>query len=133
MVSAISNTVTRLGAVDFLRMGNLPYARPRTIGAWGISAGAAAMIYAAAREPAIEALVSDSAFADIVPIYEREIPKAGAKIVPALGLVFPALIPGTLIAAIAMYGLNAYANRPVDAVAKHMGIREARVMQRPVA
>lgn len=106
-----------LGAVDYLRTGSLPYARPRKIGAWGISMGAVSMIYATAREPAIEALVSDSAFADIIPIYEREIPSQGAKTLPPLAPVIPALVPGALICADAIYGLNAYANRPADYVA----------------
>jgi len=110
-----------LGAVDFLRSGTLPYpalGRARVIGGWGISMGAVSMLFAAAREPAIAAVVSDSAFADVLPILERDFPKAGTKLVPALGPIFPAFLPGMLFAANAMYGLNQYANRPVDVVAR---------------
>src|SRR5438552_2302297 len=66
-----------LGAVDFLQTGRLPFAelgRPRLIGGLGISMGAATLLLAAAREPAIKAVVSDSAFADAAPLLEREIP-----------------------------------------------------------
>src|SRR5947209_12363452 len=67
-----------LGAVDFLRSGRLPFpelGRPRVIAGWGVSLGAATMLLAAAQEPAIRAIVSDSAFTDIIPILEREVPK----------------------------------------------------------
>src|SRR6266550_8102819 len=60
-----------LGAVDFLQTGRLPFAelgRPRVIGGLGISMGAATLLLAAAREPAIRAVVSDSAFADAAPL-----------------------------------------------------------------
>jgi pimeloyl-ACP methyl ester carboxylesterase len=52
-----------LGAVDFLRSGPLPYpelGRPRAIGGWGISMGGSAMLLAAAREPAIRAVIARS-------------------------------------------------------------------------
>jgi pimeloyl-ACP methyl ester carboxylesterase len=109
-----------LGAVDFLRTGALPYpalGRARIVGGWGISMGAVSMLYAAAREPTLAAVVSDSAFADVLPILERDFPKAGTKVLPALGPIFPAFLPGMLLAANALYGLNQYANRPVDVVA----------------
>lgn len=109
-----------LGAADFLQTGTLPYpdlARPRVIGALGTSMGAVSLIYATARDSAIRALVSDSAFADILPIYERDIPKGAAQLVPPLAPVFPAFVPGTLVAADVLYGLNGFDNRPVDVVA----------------
>jgi fermentation-respiration switch protein FrsA (DUF1100 family) len=109
-----------LGAYDFLTSGDIAYpalGRPHVIGGWGISMGAASMIHAVAVEPGIKALVSDSAFADLAPILEREIPKAVSKLAPPLAPVVPALVPGTLLAADAIYGLNQYANRPVDYVA----------------
>ncbi len=39
--------------------------------------GAATLLMAAAQSPAIRAVVSDSAYADIIPILEREVPKRG--------------------------------------------------------
>jgi fermentation-respiration switch protein FrsA (DUF1100 family) len=102
-----------LGAVDFLRSGPLPYpelGRPRAIGGWGVSMGAATLLLAAAREPAIQAVVSDSAYADIVPVLEQQVPQNS-------GLP-PAFTPGVLLAAQALYGMNYYAVRPVDVVAR---------------
>jgi uncharacterized protein len=63
-----------LGAVDFLRSGSLPYpglGRPRAIGGWGISVGGDALIYAAAQEPAIKAIVVDSPYATLGEYMER--------------------------------------------------------------
>lgn len=100
-----------LGAVDFLRSGPLPYpelGRPQAIGGWGVSMGAISLLLAAAREPAIAAIVADSAYPDIAPILEREIPKAG---VPAF------FTPGGLLAARVLYGVDYYDARPVDVVA----------------
>jgi fermentation-respiration switch protein FrsA (DUF1100 family) len=100
-----------LGAVDFLRTGPLAYpelGRPRIIGGWGVSMGAASLMMAAVQEPAIRAIVSDCAYADIIPILEREVPKGGH--LPAL------FTPGTLFAARVLYGIDFYAVRPVDIV-----------------
>lgn len=102
-----------LGAVDFLQSGPIPYpglGRPRIIGGWGVSMGAATLILATARETAIRAIVSDCAYANIIPILEREVPK---------GSHLPQMFtPGALLAAQAIYGMNFYAVRPVDMVAK---------------
>jgi uncharacterized protein len=101
-----------LGAVDFLRSGPLPYpalGRPRFIAGWGVSMGAATLLLAAAQEPAIRAVVSDSAYADIIPILEREVPKGGH--------LPPLFTPGALYAASVLYGMNFYSVRPVDVVA----------------
>lgn len=101
-----------LGAVDFLRSGPLAYpdlGRPHIIGGWGVSMGAATLLMAAAQEPAIRAIVSDCAYADIIPILEREVPN---------GSHLPALFtPGTLFAARVLYGIDFYAVRPVDTIA----------------
>jgi fermentation-respiration switch protein FrsA (DUF1100 family) len=102
-----------LGAVDFVRSGPLAYpalGRPQAVGGWGISMGAATLLLAAAREPAIQAVVSDSAFADIIPILEREVP--GHSGLPSV------FTPGALTAARALYGIDFYAVRPVDVVAR---------------
>lgn len=100
-----------LGAVDFLRLGRLPYpdlGRPQSIGGWGVSMGAIALLLAAAKEPAIAAIVADSAYPDIAPILEREIPKAGA---PA------PFAPGGMLAARVLFGIDFFDVRPVDVVA----------------
>jgi len=101
-----------LGAVDFLRSGPIPYpalGRPRIIGGYGVSMGAATLLMATAQEPAIRAVVSDCAYADIIPILEREVPK-GSHLPPAF-------TPGGLTAARILYGIDFYAVRPVDMVA----------------
>jgi uncharacterized protein len=101
-----------LGAVDFLRTGPLHFpqlGRPHTIGGWGISMGGATLLLVAAHEPAIRAVASDSAYADIIPILQREIPKGSH--LPA------AFTPGVLLATQAIYGMNFFAVRPVDVVA----------------
>jgi len=98
-----------LGAVDFLRSGPLPYpelGHPRAIGGWGISVGGDALMFAAAQEPAIKAIVIDSAYATL-----------GEYMKHAFGPFF-LFIPGTRFAARMLYGID-YANvRPVDVVAK---------------
>jgi uncharacterized protein len=101
-----------LGAVDFLRSGPIPYpdlGRTRIIGGWGVSMGAATLLMATAQEPAIRAIVSDSAYADIIPILEREVPKGGH--------LPPLFTPGALFATSVLYGINFYAVRPEDIVA----------------
>jgi pimeloyl-ACP methyl ester carboxylesterase len=101
-----------LGAEDFLRSGPLAYpdlGRPRIIGGYGVSMGAATLLMAAAQEPAFRAIVSDCAYTDVIPIIEREVPKGGH--LPTL------FTPGALIAARVLYGIDFYAVRPVDIVA----------------
>jgi dipeptidyl aminopeptidase/acylaminoacyl peptidase len=98
------------GAVDFLRFGPVPYpelGRPRLVGAWGVSMGASTLLLAAAREPAIAAVVADSPYADIVPLLERELPKRN---VPA------AFSLGALSMAHVVYGVDFFASRPVDII-----------------
>lgn len=97
-----------LGAVDFLRSGALPYTtlgRPRVIGAWGDSMGAATVLLAAAHEPALRAIVSDSSFAAIVPLLESNVNIPGV------------FIPSVLLAVRVLYGIDFSAARPVDVVA----------------
>ena len=97
-----------LGAVDFLRSGPLPYpelGRPRVIGGWGDSMGGATMLLAAAHEPAIRALVTDSAFAAIMPLLKKE------SNIPFM------FIPSVLAATRIFYGIDYNSVRPVDVVA----------------
>ena len=101
-----------LGAVDFLRSGPMPYpalGRPRAIGGWGVSMGGITILLAAAQSTAIQAIVADSAYPDIAPILEREIPKQGG--LPAF------LTPGALAAARVLYGIDFYQVKPGDVVA----------------
>jgi uncharacterized protein len=98
-----------LGAVDFLRSGSLPYpelGHPRFIGGWGISLGGVALLFAAAQEPAIKALVIDSAYATSETLVKG-----------AFGPAF-LFIPATRVIAQMLYGLDYYTVRPVDVVAK---------------
>jgi pimeloyl-ACP methyl ester carboxylesterase len=102
-----------LGAVDFLRAGALPYphlGRPGAIGGWGVSMGAATLLMAAAREAAIRAVVADSAYADIAPIMEHELPARSG--LPG------AFTPGILLAVRLLYGIDYHQVRPIDGVAR---------------
>jgi pimeloyl-ACP methyl ester carboxylesterase len=101
-----------LGAVDFLRSGPVPYpalGRPQRIGGFGESMGAASLLLAAAREPAIQAIVSDTAYATSGPDLERDLPRNSH--LPAF------FTPGTILAANVLYGVDLYAGRPIDVVA----------------
>lgn len=101
-----------LGKVDFLQSGSIPYpelGRPSAIVGWGESMGGATLILAAANEPAIRAIVSDSAFADVLPRIERDVPAQGHT--PAW------LTPGGMIAAQVLYGVDYFNIRPVDVIA----------------
>lgn len=98
-----------LGAVDFLRTGTLPYpelGHPRSIVAWGDSMGASTVLLAAAQEHAIRAVVSDSGFASLVPVLQSN---------PQYPGVF---LPSVLLAVRLLYGVDYYAVRPVDVVAR---------------
>ncbi len=98
-----------LGAVDFLHSGQLPYPElgfPRAIGGWGVSMGGATMVLAAAREPAIQAVVTDCAYADIVLLIMRE------------SRLLSFFIPGIVTAFRVLYGIDYSTGRPVDVVAQ---------------
>jgi fermentation-respiration switch protein FrsA (DUF1100 family) len=107
-----------LGAVDFLQTGRRPFpelGRPRIIGGLGISMGAATLLLAAAGEPAIHAVVSDSAFADAAPLLEREIPKRSVALVGRIPGVFA---PSALAMARILYGVDLFDARPVDTIGR---------------
>lgn len=111
-----------LGAVDFLSAGPMPYlelGRPRAIVAWGISTGATSLLLAAAQEPRIRAVVTDTAFTTIPPILEREIPFAGqSESQPRTAFLPPLLTPGIFLAVRTFYGIDYDAIRPLAVVAK---------------
>jgi dipeptidyl aminopeptidase/acylaminoacyl peptidase len=100
------------GVVDLLRFGPVPFpelGRPRIIGAWGVSMGAATLLLASAHEPAIAAVVADSPYADILPLLEREVPR---RHVPT------AFTLGALSAAQVVYGVDYFGSKPVDAIGR---------------
>lgn len=101
-----------LGAVDFLRSGPEPYpelGRPRFIGGWGVSMGGVTLIMAAAQEPAIQAIVSDCAFADLSAMIYRDFPAQSGGL-PTF------FVPGALIAAQTLYGADLPAVSPIELV-----------------
>jgi fermentation-respiration switch protein FrsA (DUF1100 family) len=97
-----------LGAVDFLRTGPLPYpelGHPEMIGGWGASMGGATMLLAAAQEPALQAVVTDSAFAMLLPLIKQKFR------MPRF------LTSSILLAASLLYRVNYHWARPMDVVA----------------
>jgi uncharacterized protein len=101
-----------LGAVDFLQRGPLPYpqlGRTRMIGGWGVSLGGATLLLAAAHEPALQAIVTDSAFADATSLVRSRWEQQG---LPSW------LLPGALLAGQLLYGINYDQARPVAVVAQ---------------
>ena len=102
-----------LGAVDFLHSGMFPYpdlGRPRIIAGWGVSIGAGTLLMAASQEPAIRAVVADSAYADILPSLKRKIPE--------IGHLPPFFTPGGFIAARVLYGIDYTNIKPMDIIAQ---------------
>ncbi len=62
-----------LGAVDYVKLQGI---QPRRIGVLGISMGAATALLAAADSDEIQAVVADSAYANISEVIQAEFPKA---------------------------------------------------------
>jgi dipeptidyl aminopeptidase/acylaminoacyl peptidase len=96
-----------LGAVDWLLQRGVAAGR---IGVLGLSLGAAAGIGAAAEDPAIGALVTDSAFADINPLIEQQWEAAS-------GLPKPFLYAALLMARV-LTGEDLTQARPVQELAQ---------------
>lgn len=111
-----------LGAVDFLSSGPLPYpdlGRPQAIVGWGISTGGTSLVLAAAQEPRIRAIVTDTAFAVVLPILEREIPYVGqSESKPRTAVLPTAMTPGIMLTTRLLYGIDVSAVRPLDVVAR---------------
>jgi dipeptidyl aminopeptidase/acylaminoacyl peptidase len=95
------------GAVDWLLAKGFA---PGQIGLWGESMGAASSIGAAADEPAIGALVADSSYAELVPVLEREFPKASG--LPSF------VLPGALLVGQFIVGEDITRSRPVEEIAR---------------
>jgi len=76
------------------------------IGGWGISLGAVALLMAAAQEPALHAIVSDSAYATMQSLLRQD-----------FGPAF-CFIPGVRVIGQLLYGIDPYDVRPIDVVAQ---------------
>ena len=96
-----------LGAYDYLRAQGYG---PRHIGALGISMGGASVLVAAAREPGIGAVVSDSAFAEISSVLHKSFQRR-------TGMPTFLLTPAALWTRL-LLGYDLLGARPVDEVAK---------------
>lgn len=94
-----------LGAVDWLRAQG-----HRRVGVLGASLGAASSLLAAADEPAIDALVADSAFADFGQMIERQFARQCR--LPRC------VLPGALAIGRALTGVALQRVRPLDAAAR---------------
>ncbi len=80
------------------------------IGVHATSMGGSPMLYAAVAHPEMKALVSDSSFANLAPILERELPRADG---------LPAFFnPGIFFMGKLMFGIDLQSNKPAEAVAK---------------
>ncbi len=88
-----------LGAFDFLVSKGLP---PERIGVLGNSMGGATALLAAAEEPALRAVVTDSAFADLRDMIAQE--TARTTVFPEW--IVPLFIPGMSLASSTLYGIN---------------------------
>lgn len=96
-----------LGAVDYLE------SRPDQDGCvvgMSFSMGAAAMMEAAARDTRIDAVVIDSAFAELRPLLDRHLPQASK--------LPPLFTPPTLLMGQLLYGMDLDSVRPVEDVAR---------------
>lgn len=94
-----------LGAVDYLRAQGYPAG---SIGVHGVSLGGASVLFAAAREPAIGAVASDCAFAEIEPVIRGSWQKR-------TGLP-TAVIPASRWVGRQWLGFDLMGSRPIDEV-----------------
>lgn len=94
-----------LGAVDWLKAKHFADKR---IGVLGVSMGGAASLFATAQEPAIGALVTDGAFADLYPVVMAEWPTVSH--LPSW------MLPPTNWAVRLLFGYNLQTVRPLDAM-----------------
>ncbi len=97
-----------LGAYDFLVQRGAP---PGRIGVLGWSMGAATALLAVAEEPAIRAVVADSAFAHVQDMISQE--TARSTVFPMWAV--PAFIPGMKLMSRTLYGIDVGAVAPEEA------------------
>ena len=95
------------GAVDWLRAQGFG---PGSTGVLGISMGGASAIGAAAEEPGIGAVVTDSAYADFRSILEAEFPKASG--LPGF------FLPAVTLSSRVFLGSDIESSRPVDEIGR---------------
>ena len=88
-----------LGAVDFVRNTGIPSGN---IGVVGFSMGAATSILGASKEPGIQAIVSDSTYADILDLIADEV----ALATPMPAWIVPVFQPGIIGIADLLYGIK---------------------------
>ena len=98
-----------LGALDFLEGRGIP---PHRIGLVGFSMGAATAVLAAAREPAIGALVADSPYARASDLIAHE--AARKTVFPSW--ITPIFVPTSVLMANWFYGIDLGSLVPEDAV-----------------
>ena len=96
-----------IGATDWLKAQGF---KPGSIGALGVSLGAASTVGAAADDTDIDAIVVDSGFAELRPVID-------ANWNNATGLP-NALIPGAWLMTRLLYGIDMWAARPVDEIGR---------------
>ena len=80
------------------------------IGLHGYSMGAASALLAAAADPAVDALVTDSSYADLMDVLNREVPRRSG--LPGI------FTPGIVLMSRLMYGIHATEVKPAEAAAQ---------------
>ena len=98
-----------LGAVDFVLDTGI---QPGNIGVVGHSMGAATAILGASKEPGIQAIVSDSTYADILDLIAQEV----ALATPIPEWIVPVFQPGIIVIADLLYGIKLKEVVPESAV-----------------
>ncbi len=93
------------GAIAFVQSRGYQH-----IGLLGYSMGGASSLLAAADEPAVQAVVADSAYADLMDVLDREVPRRSG--LPGI------FTPGIVLMAKLMYGIEASAVKPAEAAAR---------------
>jgi pimeloyl-ACP methyl ester carboxylesterase len=88
-----------LGAVDFVRNTGIPSGN---IGVIGFSMGAATSILGASKEPSIQAIVSDSTYANVLDLIAEEV----ARATPMPAWIVPVFQPGIIVIADLLYGIK---------------------------
>ena len=107
----VNERLDALGAFDFLVQRGAP---PGSVGLFGMSMGAGTAVMAAADEPAIEALVADSPYADAADLIVNEVDVRTD--VPRW--IIPLFVPGSKLIAGAFFGIDVGKLTPEEAAAR---------------